>query len=349
MTTHTTHAQSEPVIGTRGLTKHFAARGTTVEAVRGLDIDIAQGELVAFLGPNGAGKSTTLRMLTTLVPPTSGTATVAGHDVVTAQREVRRAIGYVGQGNGAGHQQRGRDELVGQGRAHGLSRREAVARASELIDALDLAAVADRKVISLSGGQRRRLDIAMGLIHLPRVLFLDEPSTGLDPQNRANLQELVERLHGETGSTIVLTTHYLEEADALAERVIVVDHGEVIADDTATALKSGLGDRLHLGFADPSAATTAAHRAACFSGAVVNAVGTRLDIRVPDGHRLLPDLLTDLADRGAVAQSVEVARPTLDDVFLDLTGRSLREAQEEATATSPTTDTPHDSKEEAAA
>ena len=168
--------------------------------------------------------------------------------MVTGQREVRRAIGYVGQGNGAGHQQRGRDELVSQGRAHGLSRADARRRAGELIDELDLTAVADRKVSTLSGGQRRRLDIAMGLVHLPRVLFLDEPSTGLDPQNRANLQEQIRRLHEETGSTIVLTTHYLEEADALAGRVIVVDHGLVIADDSAARLKSGLGDLVTLGF-----------------------------------------------------------------------------------------------------
>ena len=139
--------------------------------------------------------------------------------MVTAQRDVRRAIGFVGQGNGAGHRQLGRDELVSQGRAHGLSRADAQRRAAELIEDLDLAAVADRKVSSLSGGQRRRLDIAMGLVHLPRVLFLDEPSTGLDPQNRANLQELIQRLHAESGSTVVLTTHYLEEADALAGRV----------------------------------------------------------------------------------------------------------------------------------
>lgn len=147
---------------TRGLTRHFTSRKRTVEAVQGLDLEIGQGELVAFLGP-----------------PTSGTASVAGHDVVTGQRDVRQAIGFVGQGNGAGHRQLGRDELISQGRAHGLSRADAHHRAGELVDDLDLGAVADRKVSSLSGGQRRRLDIAMGLVHLPRVLFLDEPSTGL--------------------------------------------------------------------------------------------------------------------------------------------------------------------------
>lgn len=324
---------------TRGLTRHFTARKQTVEAVRGLDLEIGQGELVAFLGPNGAGKSTTLRMLTTLIPPTSGTATVAGHDVVTDQRAVRRAIGFVGQGNGAGHVQRGRDELVSQGRAHGLSRSAATARAAELIEDLDLAAVADRKVSTLSGGQRRRLDIAMGLVHLPRVLFLDEPSTGLDPQNRANLQAQVERLHASTGSTIVLTTHYLEEADALAERVIVIDHGTVVADDSADALKSGLGDLVTIGLADQVDATVAAEHAARIPGATVERTDSTVSVRVAGGHELAPGLLVEL-DRGGMApRSIEVARPTLDDVFLDLTGRSLREAQENATADTGSTTT----------
>lgn len=312
---------------TRGLTRHFTSRKHTVEAVQGLDLEIEQGELVAFLGPNGAGKSTTLRMLTTLIPPTSGSASVAGHDVVTGQRDVRRAIGFVGQGNGAGHRQLGRDELVSQGRAHGLSRADARRRAGELIDELDLGAVADRKVSSLSGGQRRRLDIAMGLVHLPRVLFLDEPSTGLDPQNRANLQDLVGRLHAETGSTVVLTTHYLEEADALAGRVIVVDHGRIIADDSAARLKSGLGDLVRLGFADPAFAGRAAVRLERVAESRVEVDGDRVDLRVKDGSTMVGDVLADLAADGVAPSRVEVARPTLDDVFLDLTGRSLRESQ----------------------
>jgi ABC-2 type transport system ATP-binding protein len=323
--THTHH--TGPAIVTRGLSRHFTSRKQTVEAVQGLDLEIGQGELVAFLGPNGAGKSTTLRMLTTLIPPTSGTASVAGHDVVTGQRDVRRAIGFVGQGNGAGHRQLGRDELVSQGRAHGLSRAEAQRRAAELVEDLDLAAVADRKVSSLSGGQRRRLDIAMGLVHLPRVLFLDEPSTGLDPQNRANLQGLIQRLHAESGSTVVLTTHYLEEADALAGRVIVVDHGRVIADDTAARLKSGLGDLVRLGFASPGDAGRAASRLSRVPEARLDVAGASVDLRVKDGSAMVGELLADLAADGVPPERVEVARPTLDDVFLDLTGRSLRETQ----------------------
>ncbi|WP_224278892.1 ATP-binding cassette domain-containing protein [Nocardioides lacusdianchii] len=331
----THHNHTGPAIVTRGLTRHFTSRKQTVEAVTDLDLEIGQGELVAFLGPNGAGKSTTLRMLTTLIPPTSGSASVAGHDVVTGQRDVRRAIGFVGQGNGAGQRQLGRDELVSQGRAHGLSRADAHRRAEELVTDLDLAAVADRKVSSLSGGQRRRLDIAMGLVHLPRVLFLDEPSTGLDPQNRANLQHLVQRLHAETGSTVVLTTHYLEEADALAGRVIVVDHGRVIADDSAARLKSGLGDLVRVGFSSPADAARAASRLERVPDSRVEVDDLSVDLRVRDGSAMVGELLADLGADGVRPTRVEVARPTLDDVFLDLTGRSLREAQSTPSDTTP--------------
>jgi ABC-2 type transport system ATP-binding protein len=287
---------------------------------------VRRGELVALLGPNGAGKSTTLRMLTTLIPPTAGTAEVAGFDVTAAQREVRRRIGYIGQGNGAGHSQRGRDELVSQGRSHGLSARAARERAAELIASLDLAAVADRTVSGLSGGQRRRLDIAMGLIHAPELLFLDEPSTGLDPHNRANLQEHIRRLRAAHGTTVVLTTHYLDEADSLAERVVVIDHGRVIADDTPERLKAELaGDLVALAFADEADAVAAAARVHRATGRDVTRDGRSVRARVADGPRLLPDLLVGLAEAGIRAAAAELTRPTLDDVFLNLTGRSLRE------------------------
>jgi ABC-2 type transport system ATP-binding protein len=302
-------------IRTRNLTKHFGA----VHAVENLDLDVAEGELVALLGPNGAGKSTTLRMLTTLLAPTSGTALVAGHDVVSDQAAVRRSIGYIGQGNGAGHAQRGRDELVTQGRAYGLSRSLAKARADELIESLDLAAVADRRVSTLSGGQRRRLDIAMGLIHAPGLLFLDEPSTGLDPQNRANLQEHIRALRERYGTTVVLTTHYLDEADSMAERVIVVDHGRVIADDPPARLKAALGDRVTLGFGSASEAASAV---ALVGG---SAEGTQVSVPGDDGPALVPSLLRDLDVAGVKVLSATVTQPTLDDVFLSLTGRSLRE------------------------
>jgi ABC-2 type transport system ATP-binding protein len=309
---------------THELTKHFK----DVHAVQGIDLTVAAGELVALLGPNGAGKSTTLRMLTTLIPPTSGTARVAGFDVVRQQREVRKRIGYIGQGNGAGHSQRGRDELISQGRAYGLRVAEARGRADELIESLGLAEVADRTVSTLSGGQRRRLDIAMGLIHAPELLFLDEPSTGLDPQNRANLQEHILDLRRRHETTIVLTTHYLDEADSMAERVIVIDHGRIIADDTPARLKAEhVGDRILLGFDHETDAASAATRIPH----ELQREGNRLRISVAGAPRLVPDLLEDLRAAGLPVAEVEVTRPTLDDVFLKLTGRSLREGGAAAT------------------
>lgn len=334
----TTPQLTGPVIRTQGLTRHFTRHKSTVEAVRGLDLEIQPGELVAFLGPNGAGKSTTLRMLTTLIPPTSGTAEVEGYDVVAERRAVRRSIGYVGQGNGAGHQQRGCDELVSQARAHGLSRAAARRRADELLEAFDLTGQAMRPVSTLSGGQRRRLDVAIGLVHAPRLMFLDEPSTGLDPQNRANLQEQIQQLHREHGTTIVLTTHYLEEADAIAGRVIVIDHGVVIADDTASRLKSSLGDLVQLDFRSVAEATLGAELASRIPGASVSVDGTAVSVRVAHGRDLAPGLVTDLAWEGTTVTRIEVVGPTLDDVFLDLTGRSLRESNESDTRTEFDTD-----------
>jgi len=318
------------MIRTRGLTKHFTAKKETVEAVRGLDLEVEAGEMVALLGPNGAGKSTTLRMLTTLIAPTSGTAEVAGYDVTRDQRSVRTHIGYIGQGSMAGHAQRGRDELISQGRSYGMSVVDARARAAELIASLDLDGAADRTVSSLSGGQRRRLDIAMGLVHSPALLFLDEPSTGLDPHNRASLLEHIRKLRSDRGTTIVLTTHYLDEADSMAERVIVVDHGCVIADDTPDRLKADLaGDRIVLAFADETTAARAAARVPIASGDLRNSsvehASRSVHIRVADGPGHLPGLLYDLRDAGIAVAAAEVVRPTLDDVFLNLTGRSLRE------------------------
>lgn len=331
------------MIETHGLTKHFTSGKQTVEAVRGLDLTVERGELVALLGPNGAGKSTTLRMLTTLIAPTSGTAVVAGHDVMGDPRHVRRRIGFIGQGNGAGHQQHGRDELITQGRAYGLSRRNARARAAELIESLDLAAVADRKVSTLSGGQRRRLDIAMGLIHAPELLFLDEPSTGLDPQNRANLQEHIVSLRERFGTTVVLTTHYLDEADSLAERIVVVDHGMIVADDTATRLKADLGgDLLRLRFVSAEIAGVAADRADVLEPAArVTRTGDHVEVRATAGTELLPRLIGELAAEGIAVVSADVSHPTLDDVFLGLTGRSLREGGSAADADDSTGNTDH--------
>ena len=316
------------MIHTRGLTRHFTTKDQVVEAVRGIDVDVSEGELVAFLGPNGAGKSTTLRMLTTLLRPTSGTARVAGCDVMDDPEGVRRRIGFIGQGNGASHNQRVRDELVSQGRCYGVSRRDAAIRADELLASLDLTPLADRVVKTLSGGQRRRLDVAIGMVHRPGLLFLDEPSTGLDPQNRANLKELVERLRAEHGTTIVLTTYYLDEADSLADRVVVIDHGRIVADGTPEHLKSDLvGDRLLLTTVDAAAAERAAHLIGLVAEPLRLSVENQsVDARVRGAASLAPGLLRRLDDDGIEVTAAEVTRATLDDVFLSLTGRSLRES-----------------------
>jgi ABC-2 type transport system ATP-binding protein len=320
------------MIHTRGLTRHFRVGKETVEAVRGVDIDVAEGELVALLGPNGAGKSTTLRMLTTLLAPTSGTAVVAGHDVRTAPAQVRRGIGFVGQGHGSGDDQRVGEELYAQGLLYGLDRSTARRRSAELLDLLDLGGTADREVTKLSGGQRRRLDIAMGLIHEPGLLFLDEPSTGLDPHSRANLWEHITRLRERLGTTVVLTTHYLDEADDMAERVLVIDHGRVIADGTADELKGEVsGDLVTFTVREEDHARTGAEIAGRTPSAgeaeVVTAVGRdpQVRLRVERGDAVLPDLLRALDAAGVPLLTVRVQRPTLDDVFLTLTGRSLRE------------------------
>ncbi|MET8868942.1 ABC transporter ATP-binding protein [Nonomuraea sp. NPDC004580] len=210
-----------------------------VHAVDGVDMAVQPGEIVGFLGPNGAGKTTTMRMLTTLLRPTAGTATVAGHDLVREPREVRRRIGYVAQGSGLPPVTPVRGELELQGMLYGLSRAEAAARIPGVLERLDLAGLADRAPATLSGGQRRRFDIAFALLHDPVLLFLDEPTTGLDPQSRANLWDHIRSLRDRQGMTVFLTTHYLDEADALCDRVMIIDRGRIVAQGAPAELKTG--------------------------------------------------------------------------------------------------------------
>ncbi|MFG2112769.1 ABC transporter ATP-binding protein [Streptomyces sp. NPDC048718] len=230
-----------PIISASGLSRTFRTRQGTVEAVRGIDLTVRPGEIVGLLGPNGAGKTTTLRMLSTLLAPTGGAATIAGHDLLRDPVSVRRAIGYVAQSGGVDPQETVRSELLIQGRLYGLTRAEAAERAAELAHALDLTDLLDRPTPALSGGQRRRLDLALGLVHRPALLFLDEPTTGLDPGSRTALWDLVRRLRDDYGTAVVLTTHYLDEADALADRLVVVDGGVVVAEGTPAALKAAHG------------------------------------------------------------------------------------------------------------
>lgn len=320
---------TEPIIETEGLTKVFTVKKTSVEAVTDLSFSAARGELVAFLGPNGAGKSTSLRMLTTLIPPTSGTARVVGHDIRTDPAGVRARIGYVGQLTSGSFSQRVRDELISQGAFYGMSKRDSARRADALIESLDLGSFATRTVQQLSGGQKRRLDIALGLMHAPPLIFLDEPSTGLDPQSRANLWGHILDLRTQHGTTVFLTTHYLEEADRYAERVMVMDKGRIIADDDAAALKATLaGDVLTFGFADEADAARARSVVATLSTAAVSLDGDSVSLAVPEGDRLLPVIVRELDAAGILVRRATGVPPTLDDVFLALTGRTLREAGE---------------------
>ncbi len=316
------------MITARGLERRFRRKGRTggeVHAVKGVDLDVGAGELVAFLGPNGAGKTTTLRILTTLLKPTAGTATVGGRDLLADPLGVRERIGYVAQGGGTAPESTVADELELQGRLHRMSKADAIARGAELAERLDLTGLDRRPAKTLSGGQRRRLDIALGLIHSPGLVFLDEPSTGLDPQSRANLWEHIRRL----GVTVFLTTHYLDEADALADRLIVIDGGRIVAEGTPDALKAQVnGDRVEVGV-DPEHGADAAEIAGRLAGArELSAAGGEIRFRVPRGDVALPEFLRALDAESIPMRSVQVHRPTLDDVFLTLTGRSLREAEE---------------------
>ena len=315
------------MIQARGLARTFRTHSGPVEAVRGVDLSVDAGEIVGFLGPNGAGKTTTLRMLTTLLAPTSGTATVAGHDLRRDPVGVRRNIGYVAQGGGTLDGARAGEEVLDQARLYGIPRGSAVSRGRELFERLDLDGLWDRPCGSLSGGQRRRLDIAVGLVHEPPLVFLDEPTTGLDPQARANLWSHVRGLR-DAGATVFLTTHYLDEADALCDRILVIDDGRIVSAGSPAALKRGLsGDGVALTLLDPSLAAVAVALAAALPGASdAAAAGSVVTVRVPDGGAALPGLLRDLDAKGVGLAGVEVRRPTLDDVFLSLTGRSLRDA-----------------------
>lgn len=311
------------MISAQGLARSYRTRTGMVEAVKGVDLDVAEGEVVAFLGPNGAGKTTTVRMLTTLLGPTAGTARVAGHDVVSERAAVRRRIGYVPQST-APSDHRILDELVVQGRLHGLTAARAAARAGELAETFELTAFLDRSPAKLSGGQRRRFELALGLVNDPAVLFLDEPTAGLDPQSRANLWDHVRALRAAHGTTVFLSTHYLDEADVLADRIIVLDGGRVIASDTAEALKGGLGGDVVV-LETEQISDTAGVVARVVPGSDLDTRPGAVQFHVAHAQRLLPELMRELDRAGVELQSVAVKRPSLDDVFLRLTGRSLRE------------------------
>jgi ABC-2 type transport system ATP-binding protein len=325
---------SSTAVETHGLRKSFDVAGEPVDAVRGVDLQVRAGEVFGFLGPNGAGKTTTLRMLTTLLPIDSGQAIVAGLDVARDPAEVRRRIGYVSQLGGADRPATGRENLLLQGELYGMSKSTSSARADELIDVFELGAFIDRRVLTYSGGQRRRLEVALGIMNRPEILFLDEPTTGLDPQNRANLWEQLRELRTR-GTTIFLTTHYLEEADALSDRLAIIDSGRVVAEGTPRELKRQLaGETVVLkpkaGARSADALLDELAREPYVRDARVD--GETLRLAVSDGTESLPKIFELLRIRGAALETVSLSEPSLDDVFLRKTGRSLRDAGEEVVA-----------------
>jgi ABC-2 type transport system ATP-binding protein len=329
-----------PIIEARGLARTFKSKkgagpggkDRLVHAVRGVDLTVVEGEIVGFLGPNGAGKTTTLRMLTTLLTPTAGTATVAGMDLLRDPVGVRRRIGFVPQAigqtmGGTDNQSKVIEELLDQAALYRLGRADAQRRAATLTDQLDLGGLGDRLVKTLSGGQRRRLEIALGLVHDPPLVFLDEPTTGLDPQSRSNLWDHIRGLREDLGTTVFLTTHYLDEADALCDCVYIIDHGEIVAVGSPDALKRRVsGDVITLrvaGGAVRLAYETLARQP--IVGDVTVSDHGALRLNVMRGAEALPAVLRALDRAGITMTSINLSRPTLDDVFLTMTGRSLRD------------------------
>jgi ABC-2 type transport system ATP-binding protein len=319
------------MIETHGLRRTFRSRAGIVEAVAGVDLRVEAGEVFGFLGPNGAGKTTTLRMLSTLLPPTGGEATVAGCDLRREPKKVRERIGYVGQLGGTDPSVTGRVELEFQARLYGASATEARTRAKEMLSALELEACADRPTSTYSGGQRRRLDVGLGLIHGPKLLFLDEPTTGLDPQGRARLWGEVRRLR-DSGVTVFLTTHYLEEADALCDRLAIIDHGRIVAEGTPEQLKREIaGDVITLGLADDRDRAMALLQSQPFVRQA-GPEGDGLRLYVDRGDAAMPAILRLLDGAGFHLQTIAMSRPSLDDVFLQQTGHSLRDTESERAA-----------------
>ena len=315
----------------RNVKKSFQGKRNqkTVEAVRGISLSVKPGEIFGFLGPNGAGKTTSLRMLTTLLPIDEGEAKIGEYDVKRNPREVRKHIGYVGQLGGADIEATGRENLMLSGRLYGIAKKAVQKQSELLMDLLDLRDIIDRLVKTYSGGQRRRLEIALGILHKPDVLFLDEPTTGLDPQNRANLWEHIRRLKS-AGMTVFLTTHYLEEADELCDRLCIMDKGIILAEGTPQILKREIsGDVVSI-----KPKNNQGDLAYMFDDEEdvldIRIEGGKTSLYVKDGAIAMPKIFNVLKGRGVELESVSLSQPSLDDVFLKQTGKSLRDTGMEA-------------------
>jgi len=319
-------SEGSAIVQAEGLRKTYKP---DVRALDGLSFSVTAGTVFALLGPNGAGKTTTVRILTTLARPDSGSARVAGIDVLAHPSRARSVIGAVSQHSGAVSLLTGQENLALQGKLHGMRGRALHRRVAGLLDQFGLAGAAGRPARTYSGGMRRRLDIATVLVHRPAVLFLDEPTTGLDPEGRADLWAALTGLAGQHGTTILITTHYLEEADQYAATVAIVDQGRIVAEGTPDQLKAGLrGDSVVLELASPGQVEPAQKALAPLPEVRgLSADGAVLRARVADGPRALPAVLAALDAGGVPVRSVTVARPSLDDVYLHYAGRSFRQAE----------------------
>ncbi|MFA5375569.1 MAG: ATP-binding cassette domain-containing protein [Dehalococcoidia bacterium] len=324
--------EGKSVIKTHKLTKIYPGK---VKAVDGIDFEVKAGEIFAFLGPNGAGKTTTIKMLNTLLTPTSGRAMVAGFDVAKHPAEVRKRIGYAAQDVGVDEHATGRENLALYGHFYRLDEKTLKRRIKNILEIVGLTEYGNKMVSSYSGGMRKRLDLAMGLIHRPQILFLDEPTTGLDPQTRAHIWEYIQKLVNKLGMTIFLTTHYMDEADRLASRIAIIDLGKIVTMGTADELKRSIGgDVVTLSPCDSStdackAFVTGAEAALTGKPFVVGtkASESELAVYVKDGASAAPNIMQILTEQGIAVRTLTVSRPSLDDVFLKYTGRNIR-AQE---------------------
>jgi ABC-2 type transport system ATP-binding protein len=308
-----------PVIEVDGLTRTFG----DFKAVDGVCFDVEEGELFGFLGPNGAGKTTTINMLATLLKPTSGTARLAGHDIVREQAAVRQAIGLIFQDQTLDDRLTGLQNLKFHALLYNVSREQFEERSVELLEMVELTDRVTGSVKKYSGGMRRRLEIARGLLHRPRVLFLDEPTLGLDPQTRVNIWEYLDRIRETEGTTLFLTTHYMDEAER-CDRIAIIDHGQIIALDTPDKLKAMVGgDVITLSVCDADAVTRALSERLSLDPRP--GADDTIVVEAPDGGALIPRVVDALTAEGIELESVQLSRPTLEDVFIKLTGRTIRE------------------------
>lgn len=320
---------SSPILQVTNLKKTFTSKKISVEAVKGVNLNIEQGETFGFLGPNGAGKTTTLKMLTTLLAPTSGEAKIVGFDLLKEPEKVREQIGYVSQAGGSDTTSTAYENLVLQAELYHIDKKTAQKRAQALIDYFSMNDFANRIVASYSGGQKRRLELALGIVHEPQLVFLDEPTLGLDPQSRANFWEKIRQIRSE-GTTIFLTTHYLDEADLLCDHLAIIDDGLIVTEGTPLQLKKEIADEsIVLGF---ELMENLKRGQEIFDGkSFIDKIlvqDNNLHLYVKESEKLLAEVIRLLDENKISVQTIELAKPSLDDVFLQKTGRSLRENNE---------------------